>query len=157
MKNGLTHLYTPCTISQTKETEMRYEYQGDKNEWEQSVRPFIAAVITDEMMANYETDWLARRINRRFNYCDPSVLEHVIECTKAILSGEHSDIPEAKKNYKTNGCILRVCPSTSHRQRYFSLATIYAILYRKVHPLFRQVVRCDFRRISNGARISNAR
>ncbi|GAK09713.1 putative sporulation protein YtxC [Geomicrobium sp. JCM 19038] len=97
MKNGLAHLYTPCTISQTKETEMRYEYQGDKNEWEQSVRPFIAAVITDEMMANYETDWLARRINRRFNYCDPSVLEHVIECTKAILSGEHSDIPEAKK------------------------------------------------------------
>ncbi|QQK81065.1 hypothetical protein HUG20_14945 [Salicibibacter cibi] len=73
-------------------------YKGSDMEWEHSVRPYVAAVLTDDIIQRYEVSFIEKLIKERYQFREPNEREQVMELARDMLAGERPEIPEAKRS-----------------------------------------------------------
>ncbi|WP_160112447.1 sporulation protein YtxC [Salicibibacter kimchii] len=73
-------------------------YDGSDLEWKHSVRPYVAAVLTDEIIQRYEVLFVEKLIKEHYQYREPNEREQVMELARDMLAGERPEIPEARRS-----------------------------------------------------------
>ncbi|WP_160141685.1 sporulation protein YtxC [Salicibibacter halophilus] len=75
-------------------------YDGSDMEWEHSVRPYMAAVLTDDIIQQYEISFIEKLIKECYQFREPNEREQVMELAREMLAGERPEIPEARRPAK---------------------------------------------------------
>ncbi|WP_218126257.1 putative sporulation protein YtxC [Natribacillus halophilus] len=81
---------------QQNEDVIHCRHDGSDMEWEHGIRPYMAAVLTEDIMQRYEISLLEKLIKKRFQFRDPDEREQVMELARELLAGERPEIPETR-------------------------------------------------------------
>ncbi|WP_018921691.1 sporulation protein YtxC [Salsuginibacillus kocurii] len=73
--------------------ELRCQFQGNEWEWEQSILPFFAALLTDQWIKQKEKQAMKEMLEHDYSLIDPVEQRQVMDVAIAILEGQRPDIP----------------------------------------------------------------
>ncbi|MBB6448211.1 putative sporulation protein YtxC [Geomicrobium halophilum] len=96
------------------------EYEGSDLEWEHGVRPYMAAVLTDDIVQRYEVTLIEKLIKERYHFRDPNEREQIMELARSLLAGERPEVPEARKSSERKTVLYHaIYDHLSHRSVFY--------------------------------------
>lgn len=96
LKGSIREIAADFSVEQ-QEGQLRVQHSGTSDEWLESIVPYVATILTDEIVERYESQLMIQKFKKSHALKDRTEQEQVMELMKAILSGERTEIPIGKR------------------------------------------------------------